>query len=80
MTMVLSPRAAAQEERFLSLVRPGDGDEYDKNNFQEARTQRFTAVFLTAAREPNARLLERCYALRVKVSSTASGGGGKKKP
>lgn len=69
---------AAQGERYLSLVRPGDGEEYDKNNFQAVRVERFMVVFLTAAREPNARLLERCYALRVKVSAPGAAGGKKR--
>ncbi|XP_043847071.1 IQ motif and ankyrin repeat domain-containing protein 1 [Dromiciops gliroides] len=40
------------KDRFLSLLRPGDGPEYDRNQFQISRTIHFKVVFLTKTRRP----------------------------
>uniref|UniRef100_A0A4X2MEP4 IQ motif and ankyrin repeat containing 1 n=1 Tax=Vombatus ursinus TaxID=29139 RepID=A0A4X2MEP4_VOMUR len=39
-------------DRFLSLLRPGDGPEYNPNQFQISRTMHFKVFFLTKTRRP----------------------------
>ncbi|XP_072432624.1 IQ motif and ankyrin repeat domain-containing protein 1-like isoform X3 [Chiloscyllium punctatum] len=36
-----------QKDRFLSLIRPGDGPEYSRNEFSPTRTEKFQLVFIT---------------------------------
>ncbi|XP_078009988.1 IQ motif and ankyrin repeat domain-containing protein 1 isoform X1 [Phascolarctos cinereus] len=40
------------KDRFLSLLRPGDGPEYNHNQFQISRTMHFKVFFLTKTRRP----------------------------
>ncbi|XP_036596941.1 IQ motif and ankyrin repeat domain-containing protein 1 [Trichosurus vulpecula] len=41
-----------KKDKFLSLLRPGDGPEYDRNQFQISRTIHFKVFFLTKTRRP----------------------------
>ncbi|XP_072458683.1 IQ motif and ankyrin repeat domain-containing protein 1 isoform X3 [Notamacropus eugenii] len=40
------------KDRFLSLLRPGDGPEYNRNQFQISRIIHFKVFFLTKTRRP----------------------------
>ncbi|GIL92242.1 hypothetical protein Vretimale_18469 [Volvox reticuliferus] len=55
-------------ERYASLIRVEDGEEYDKNKFQESRIKAFGLIVLTAARMPNPQLLAQTYAVRVMIT------------
>ncbi|GLC46364.1 IQ motif and ankyrin repeat domain-containing protein 1 [Pleodorina starrii] len=55
-------------ERYTSLIRPEDGEEYDRNKFQDSRIRSFAFIVLTAARQPNPQLVQQMYALRVMIS------------
>ncbi|GLI61511.1 hypothetical protein VaNZ11_003891 [Volvox africanus] len=55
-------------ERYASLIRAEDGEEYDKNKFQESRIKAFGFLVITAARIPNPQLLAQTYAVRVMIT------------
>ena len=55
--------------RFLSLVRPGDGEEYSKTAFLGARIENFKFILLTQLWNPSEELLQKTYPLRVMVPS-----------
>jgi len=63
----LMDKSLLQKEAYLRLVRPADGEEYEANQFQEARVRNFKFVLLTSARQPDARIVDGFYAIRVKV-------------
>ncbi|XP_060053980.1 IQ motif and ankyrin repeat domain-containing protein 1 isoform X2 [Erinaceus europaeus] len=54
----LLDRSLLECERYLSLVRPGDGAEYDPTQFQEARLAYFRLFFVTKVCWPSAEQLQ----------------------
>ncbi|EFJ52920.1 hypothetical protein VOLCADRAFT_115853 [Volvox carteri f. nagariensis] len=61
-------RSLLKEERYTALIRAEDGEEYDKNKFQESRIRAFGFIVLTSSRQPNPQLVERMYCLRVMIT------------
>lgn len=49
---LLLSRALLEQDRYLSLLRPGDGPEYSTTQFQEARLSHFRLLFVTKLRWP----------------------------
>ncbi|XP_069321990.1 IQ motif and ankyrin repeat domain-containing protein 1 [Eulemur rufifrons] len=66
----LLSRTLLQEERYLSLLRPADGPEYDPMQFQEARLEHFRLFFVTRVRWPPAEQLQLLLPVRVQLPST----------
>lgn len=64
----LQDRSLLSNERYTSLIRPEDGEEYEANRFQDGRVRAFRFIVLSGQRVPNRDLVERCYALRVMVT------------
>lgn len=58
--------------RFLSLVHPGDGEEYSKTSFLGARIEKFKFIILTQLWNPNEDLLKQTYPLRVMIPSKST--------
>ena len=65
----LMDKSLLHNEGFMTLVRPDDGEEYGRNNFQDNRTQRFMLILSTSSRQPDEEIMERCYTVRVRISS-----------
>lgn len=63
----LLDKSILHNSAYLRLVRPGDGEEYEPNQFQESRVRNFKFVMLTSARQPDQRMLDACYVIRIKV-------------
>jgi hypothetical protein len=55
-------------QAYLQLVRPGDGEEYEPNQFQEARIKNFKFVLLTSARVPDQRIVDSFHPIRIRVT------------
>ncbi|KAL3869152.1 hypothetical protein ACJMK2_041866 [Sinanodonta woodiana] len=53
--------------RYLPLIKPTDGDEYQKNKFNEYRTSRFKFFIITKNPFPPESLTERMYLIRTHV-------------
>ncbi|XP_061168041.1 IQ motif and ankyrin repeat domain-containing protein 1-like [Saccostrea echinata] len=60
-------KSIMQEENYLSLVKEGDGPEYDKNKFTAFRTQNFKLWIVTKNPYPPEYLIDSCYAIRIFV-------------
>ncbi|XP_054980470.1 IQ motif and ankyrin repeat domain-containing protein 1 [Sorex araneus] len=58
-------RALLEQDRYLSLLRAGDGPEYDASQFQEARLGHFRLFFVTRLRWPPAKQLQVLFPVRV---------------
>ena len=65
-------KSLLENEGYLKLVRPDDGEEYSKNNFQDNRTERFMLILSTSSRRPSEEMVEQCYTIRVKISQKGS--------
>ena len=65
-------KSMLENEGYLKLVRPDDGEEYGKNNFQDNRTERFMLILSTSSRRPSEEMVEQCYTIRVKISQKGS--------
>ncbi|XP_047414270.1 IQ motif and ankyrin repeat domain-containing protein 1 isoform X4 [Sciurus carolinensis] len=61
----LLSRELLAEERYLSLLRPSDGPEYEPTQFQEARLEHFRLFFVTQAQWPPAEQLQVLLPVRV---------------
>ncbi|XP_059496891.1 IQ motif and ankyrin repeat domain-containing protein 1-like isoform X2 [Stegostoma tigrinum] len=53
--------------RFLSLIRPGDGPEYSRNEFSPARTEKFQMVFITKLQNLPEELLTIFYPIQIVI-------------
>ncbi|XP_059496896.1 IQ motif and ankyrin repeat domain-containing protein 1-like isoform X3 [Stegostoma tigrinum] len=56
-----------QKYRFLSLIRPGDGPEYSRNEFSPARTEKFQMVFITKLQNLPEELLTIFYPIQIVI-------------
>ena len=54
-------------EKYMSLARKDDGEEYEKNRFQEDRVKKFKFVIVTSADSWEDKFLEQFYTINVKV-------------
>ena len=63
----LLTKSLLQGEKYMELVKPGDGEEYDRNKFQDTTIHRFIFVVLTSLRNPNADMIEKMYTLRIEI-------------
>ncbi|XP_067909710.1 IQ motif and ankyrin repeat domain-containing protein 1-like [Heterodontus francisci] len=54
-----------QRDRFLSLIRPGDGPEYSRNEFSSTRTEKFQMVLITKLQNIPEELLNIFYPIRI---------------
>ncbi|XP_055981393.1 IQ motif and ankyrin repeat domain-containing protein 1 [Sorex fumeus] len=61
----LLDRALLEQDRYLSLLRAGDGPEYSASQFQEARLGHFRLFFVTRLRWPPAEQLQVLLPVRV---------------
>ena len=55
--------------RFLSLVRPEDGEQYSKTAFLGVRIENFKFIILTQLWSPGEDLINQTYPLRVMIPS-----------
>ncbi|XP_054446672.1 IQ motif and ankyrin repeat domain-containing protein 1 [Pteronotus mesoamericanus] len=69
----LLSRRLLQQDRYLSLLRPTDGPEYDPTQFQEARLQQFRLFFVTKVRWPPAEQLQALLPVQVQVQLPSGG-------
>ncbi|KAK3583241.1 hypothetical protein CHS0354_015422 [Potamilus streckersoni] len=60
-------KSITREEKYLPLIKPTDGDEYQKNKFNEYRTSRFKLFIITKNPYPPESLTERMYLIRIHV-------------
>eukprot|EP00798_Chlamydomonas_sp_ICE-L_P018545 gene18545-25052_t len=60
----LMDKSLLSAAKYKQLIRKEDGEEYEENQFQEARMAAFKFVILTSAKVPNEDLLKRTYALQ----------------
>ncbi|KAL9980920.1 hypothetical protein ACROYT_G009562 [Oculina patagonica] len=58
-----------KDNKFLELVRPGDGEEYSKTSFLGARIERFSFIVITQQWHPPEHLMEQTYPIRVIIPS-----------
>ncbi|XP_040481834.1 IQ motif and ankyrin repeat domain-containing protein 1-like isoform X2 [Ursus maritimus] len=58
-----------EQERYLSLLRPADGPEYNPSRFQAARLRHFRVVFVTEAPWPPTEQLRVLLPIRVLLPS-----------
>ncbi|XP_067852708.1 IQ motif and ankyrin repeat domain-containing protein 1-like [Heptranchias perlo] len=54
-----------QSDRYLSLIRPGDGPEYSRNQFSSARTEKFQFLFITKLQNLPEELINTFYPIQV---------------
>ncbi|XP_078392047.1 IQ motif and ankyrin repeat domain-containing protein 1-like [Cetorhinus maximus] len=54
-----------QKDRFLSLIRPGDGPEYSRNEFSPTRTEKFQLVLITKLQNLPEELLNIFYPIEI---------------
>lgn len=71
----LLSRALLERERYLSLLQPADGPEYNPLRFQAARLRHFRVVFVTEAPWPPAEQLQVLLPVWVLLPSGGSGWG-----
>jgi hypothetical protein len=62
-------RIALSLNRFLELVRPGDGEQYSKAAFLGARIECFSLIIVTQQWNPPEHLMEQTYPIRVIIPS-----------
>lgn len=55
--------------RYLQLIRPEDGEEYNKNNFNDYHAEKFKFIILTKNPFPEEHLLGITYPIKVVLSS-----------
>jgi len=55
--------------RYLQLIRPGDGEEYNKNNFNDFHASKFKFIILTKNPFPEEHLLNITYPIKVVLAS-----------
>uniref|UniRef100_UPI00398E6958 IQ motif and ankyrin repeat domain-containing protein 1-like n=1 Tax=Pristiophorus japonicus TaxID=55135 RepID=UPI00398E6958 len=60
-----------QNSGFLSLIRPGDGPEYSRNEFSSARTEKFQLVFITKLQNIPKELLSTFYPIQITIKQPA---------
>eukprot|EP00951_Prasinocladus_malaysianus_P038041 scaffold413931_cov42-Prasinocladus_malaysianus.AAC.1 len=60
-------KSLMRNDGFLRLVRPGDGEDYEPNKFQDVRVKNLKFILLTSARQPDQRMVDSMYAIRIKV-------------
>ena len=53
--------------RYLSLVKPTDGEEYSPKMFLGARVHNFKFVILTQLFSPPEELMDQCYVIRIHI-------------
>ncbi|XP_039267786.2 IQ motif and ankyrin repeat domain-containing protein 1-like [Styela clava] len=54
-----------QEEKYMQLVKPEDGEAYQKSKFQHHRAQKFIFVLVTKNKFPSDYLIDLTYAIRI---------------
>lgn len=59
-----------KEERYMELVKPEDGDSYQKSKFQHHRADKFMFVLVTKHKFPSDFLLDLTYAIRIVLPGT----------
>ncbi|KAM5280698.1 IQ motif and ankyrin repeat domain-containing protein 1 [Ctenodactylus gundi] len=69
LAQALLSRRLLEQERYLSLLRPTDGPEYDPAQFQEARLGNFRLFFVTQVRWLPAEQLQVLLPVRVQLPS-----------
>ena len=66
----LLSREILQGEKYMSLVRPGDGEEYQKTSFMHGRVDKFCLTVLTRMMYPPQNLLDTFYTITVVVQQS----------
>ncbi|CAH1774100.1 unnamed protein product [Owenia fusiformis] len=62
-------KSIIQNEKYLSLLRDTDGDDYSRNRFTDLRTSNFKFVLITKNPYPSKDMIENFYVIRTDVSS-----------
>ncbi|XP_055482623.1 IQ motif and ankyrin repeat domain-containing protein 1 [Psammomys obesus] len=68
LAQALWSRELLAQERYLSLLQPTDGPEYEPSQFQEARLENFRLFFVTRVQWPPAEQLQILLPVRVQLS------------
>ncbi|KAK2170227.1 hypothetical protein NP493_1134g01036 [Ridgeia piscesae] len=58
-----------EQRLYLQLIRPGDGEEYNKNNFNDFHASKFKFIILTKNPFPEEHLLNITYPIKVVLAS-----------
>uniref|UniRef100_H0W7B8 IQ motif and ankyrin repeat containing 1 n=1 Tax=Cavia porcellus TaxID=10141 RepID=H0W7B8_CAVPO len=69
LAQALLSRGLLEQERYLSLLRPTDGAEYDPAQFQEARLEHFRLFFVTQVQWPLTEQTQVLLPVRVQLPS-----------
>lgn len=66
----LLSREILQGEKYMSLVRPGDSEEYQKTSFMHGRLDKFCLTVLTRIKYPPQNLLDTFYTVTIVVQES----------
>uniref|UniRef100_A0A7R9V3C1 Uncharacterized protein n=1 Tax=Chlamydomonas euryale TaxID=1486919 RepID=A0A7R9V3C1_9CHLO len=60
-------KSLLKNEAYTSLIKPADGEEYERSRYQDDRIAAFKVVLLTTLPHPNPAMLDATYVLRVMI-------------
>lgn len=66
-------RTLIGDDKYVSLIRSSDGEQYRAEYFVEARMAHFAIVFVTTALRPSTELLEQSYSIEILPAGGAPG-------